>query len=68
MLTRKIQSWKLGTPLPPISFTPGPCSEADLQKWEAIREASRLRHKKRLMVERSERVSARMLLAMDGLV
>ncbi|XP_024424787.2 LIM domain only protein 7 isoform X8 [Desmodus rotundus] len=52
MLTRKIQSWKLGTPLPPISFTPGPCSEADLQKWEAIREASRLRHKKRLMVER----------------
>ncbi|XP_036915250.1 LIM domain only protein 7 isoform X5 [Sturnira hondurensis] len=52
MLTRKIQSWKLGTPLPPISFTPGPCSEADLRKWEAIREASRLRHRKRLMVER----------------
>ncbi|XP_014637283.1 PREDICTED: LIM domain only protein 7 [Ceratotherium simum simum] len=52
MLTRKIQSWKLGTTVPPISFTPGPCSEADLQKWKAIREASRLRHKKRLMVER----------------
>nr|XP_058132552.1 LIM domain only protein 7 isoform X6 [Dasypus novemcinctus] len=52
MLTRKIQSWKLGTPVAPISFTPGPCSETDLQKWEAIREASRLRHKKRLMVER----------------
>ncbi|XP_066092663.1 LIM domain only protein 7 isoform X9 [Saccopteryx bilineata] len=52
MLTRKIQSWKLATPVPPISFTPGPCSEADLQKWEAIREASRLRHRKRLMVER----------------
>ncbi|XP_054442421.1 LIM domain only protein 7 isoform X4 [Pteronotus mesoamericanus] len=52
MLTRKIQSWQLGTPLPPIRFTPGPCSEADLRKWEAIREASRLRHKKRLMVER----------------
>ncbi|XP_036084789.1 LIM domain only protein 7 isoform X3 [Rousettus aegyptiacus] len=52
MLIRKIQSWKMGTPVPPISFTPGPCSEADLQKWEAIREASRLRHKKRLMVER----------------
>uniref|UniRef100_A0A8C5XZM2 LIM domain 7 n=1 Tax=Microcebus murinus TaxID=30608 RepID=A0A8C5XZM2_MICMU len=52
MLTRKIQSWKLGTTVSPISFTPGPCSEADLQKWEAIREASRLRHKKRLMVER----------------
>ncbi|XP_033033426.1 LIM domain only protein 7 isoform X13 [Trachypithecus francoisi] len=52
MLTRKIQSWKLGTTVPPVSFTPGPCSEADLQRWEAIREASRLRHKKRLMVER----------------
>ncbi|XP_070376083.1 LIM domain only protein 7 isoform X14 [Equus asinus] len=52
MLARKIQSWKLGTTVSPISFTPGPCSEADLQKWAAIREASRLRHKKRLMVER----------------
>ncbi|XP_059000313.1 LIM domain only protein 7 isoform X7 [Mustela lutreola] len=52
MLTRKIQSWQLGTTVPPVSFTPGPCSEADLQKWEAIREASRLRHRKRLMVER----------------
>ncbi|XP_049708951.1 LIM domain only protein 7 isoform X9 [Elephas maximus indicus] len=52
MLTRKIQSWKLGTPVPPISFMPGPCSEADMRKWEAIREASRVRHKKRLMVER----------------
>ncbi|XP_070265032.1 LIM domain only protein 7 isoform X11 [Myotis yumanensis] len=52
MLTRKIQYWKLGTSVPPISFIPGPCSEADLQKWEAIREASRLRHRKRLMVER----------------
>ncbi|XP_036421475.1 LIM domain only protein 7 isoform X3 [Colossoma macropomum] len=28
------------------------CSEEDLQKWRAIREASRLRYKKRLMVER----------------
>ncbi|KAI4581676.1 hypothetical protein MJG53_020806, partial [Ovis ammon polii x Ovis aries] len=54
MLARKIQSWKLGTTVPPVSFTPGPCSEADLQKWESIREASRLRHRKRLMVERSE--------------
>ncbi|XP_026644160.1 LIM domain only protein 7 isoform X3 [Microtus ochrogaster] len=52
MLTRKIQSWKLGTAVPPVNFKPGPCSEADLQKWEAIREASRLRHRKRLMVER----------------
>ncbi|KAK1342047.1 hypothetical protein QTO34_016800 [Cnephaeus nilssonii] len=52
MLTRKIQYWKMGTSVPPISFIPGPCSEADLRKWEAIREASRLRHRKRLMVER----------------
>lgn len=62
MLTRKIQSWKLGTVVPPISFTPGPCSEADLRKWEAIREASRLRHRKRLMVERSECVSTKNVL------
>lgn len=68
MLARKIQSWKLGTAVPPISFKPGPCSEADLQKWEAIREASRLRHRKRLMVERSECVSARSWLVMDALV
>ncbi|XP_026971867.1 LIM domain only protein 7 isoform X12 [Sagmatias obliquidens] len=52
MLARKIQSWKLGTTVPPVRFTPGPCSEADLKKWESIREASRLRHRKRLMVER----------------
>lgn len=31
---------------------PSSCSEEDLQKWQAIREASRLRYKKRLMVER----------------
>uniref|UniRef100_A0A668AAA2 LIM domain 7a n=1 Tax=Myripristis murdjan TaxID=586833 RepID=A0A668AAA2_9TELE len=31
---------------------PTSCSEGDLQKWQAIREASRLRYKKRLMVER----------------
>nr|XP_046259287.1 LIM domain only protein 7-like [Scatophagus argus] len=31
---------------------PSSCSEGDLQKWQAIREASQLRYKKRLMVER----------------
>ncbi|XP_076602757.1 LIM domain only protein 7-like [Chaetodon auriga] len=31
---------------------PSSCSEADLQRWQAIREASKLRYKKRLMVER----------------
>ncbi|XP_057191313.1 LIM domain only protein 7 isoform X5 [Triplophysa rosa] len=31
---------------------PSSCSEEDLQKWQAIREASRVRYRKRLMVER----------------
>ncbi|XP_026151250.1 LIM domain only protein 7-like [Mastacembelus armatus] len=31
---------------------PSSCSDSDLQKWQAIREASQLRYKKRLMVER----------------
>ncbi|XP_008939986.1 PREDICTED: LIM domain only protein 7-like, partial [Merops nubicus] len=52
MLTRKIESWKVGSSIRPVNFIPGPCSEEDWQKWEAIREASRIRHKKRQMVER----------------
>ncbi|XP_038618926.1 LIM domain only protein 7 [Tachyglossus aculeatus] len=52
MLTRKIEVWKLGTKIPPIRFTPGLCSEEDLKKWEAIRLASRVRHKKKQLVER----------------
>ncbi|TSM68914.1 LIM domain only protein 7 [Bagarius yarrelli] len=35
---------------------PSSCSEKDLQKWQAIREASQLRYKKRLMVERSKSI------------
>ncbi|XP_066542360.1 LIM domain only protein 7 [Hoplias malabaricus] len=35
-----------------VPSVPQSCSEEDLQKWQAIREASRLRYKKRLMVER----------------
>ncbi|XP_029314555.1 LIM domain only protein 7-like [Cottoperca gobio] len=31
---------------------PSSCSKGDLQRWQAIREASQLRHRKRLMVER----------------
>ncbi|XP_063281960.1 LIM domain only protein 7 isoform X2 [Pelobates fuscus] len=50
MLTRKInlshQSKK------PKDFTPGPCNEEDLKKWEDIREASKIRHKKRQLVQR----------------
>ncbi|NXR24476.1 LMO7 protein, partial [Cinclus mexicanus] len=53
MLTRKIESWKVGSNVQPVNFIPGPCSEEDWRKWEAIREASKVRHKKRQMVERS---------------
>ncbi|NWY41504.1 LMO7 protein, partial [Sylvia atricapilla] len=53
MLTRKIESWKVGSNVQPVNFIPGPCSEEDWKKWEAIREASKVRHKKRQMVERS---------------
>ncbi|NXP46271.1 LMO7 protein, partial [Heliornis fulica] len=52
MLTRKIESWKVGSNVQPVNFIPGPCSEEDWKKWEAIREASKIRHKKRQMVER----------------
>ncbi|XP_074944776.1 LIM domain only protein 7 isoform X7 [Phalacrocorax aristotelis] len=52
MLTRKIESWKVGSNIQPVNFIPGPCSEDDWKKWEAIREASKVRHKKRQMVER----------------
>ncbi|NXI53264.1 LMO7 protein, partial [Chloroceryle aenea] len=52
MLTRKIESWKVGSNIQPVNFIPGPCSEEDWKKWEAIREASKIRHKKRQMVER----------------
>ncbi|NXK80835.1 LMO7 protein, partial [Amazona guildingii] len=52
MLNRKLESWKVGSNAQPINFIPGPCSEEDWKKWEAIREASKVRHKKRQMVER----------------
>ncbi|NXM02756.1 LMO7 protein, partial [Tyrannus savana] len=52
MLNRKIESWKVGSNTQPVNFIPGPCSEEDWKKWEAIREASKVRHKKRQMVER----------------
>ncbi|NXX77149.1 LMO7 protein, partial [Urocolius indicus] len=52
MLTRKIESWKAGGNVQPVNYIPGPCSEEDWKKWEAIREASKVRHKKRQMVER----------------
>uniref|UniRef100_A0A665VF00 LIM domain 7a n=1 Tax=Echeneis naucrates TaxID=173247 RepID=A0A665VF00_ECHNA len=60
MLLRKLgvcsyQSWS--SPRGPSAnqmtpSAPSACSEGDLQKWQAIREASQLRYKKKLMVER----------------
>ncbi|NXW74689.1 LMO7 protein, partial [Hirundo rustica] len=61
MLTRKIESWKVGSNVQPVNFIPGPCSEEDWKKWEAIREASKVRHKKRQMVERSGYVLHRLI-------
>uniref|UniRef100_A0A670IIZ7 LIM domain 7 n=1 Tax=Podarcis muralis TaxID=64176 RepID=A0A670IIZ7_PODMU len=52
MLTRKMELLNVGVNVQPISFSPGTCSKEDMEKWEAIREASKIRHKKRQMVER----------------
>ncbi|KAM4699830.1 LIM domain only protein 7 isoform 2-T2 [Discoglossus pictus] len=52
MLTRKVNLSEVGHSTKLSNFTPGPCSEDDLKKWESIREASKIRHKKRQMVER----------------
>lgn len=53
LLTRKLELFNVGMKVQPISFCRGPCSGQDLKKWEDIREASKVRHKKRQMVERS---------------
>ncbi|KAK1170070.1 LIM domain only protein 7-like isoform X1 [Acipenser oxyrinchus oxyrinchus] len=55
--TDDMSARKLGKVHPPQAvlaspFVPTSCSEQDLKKWEAIREGSRLRYKKRKMVER----------------
>ncbi len=53
MLLRKLRALnaqgKMEREAPGVSFS---CSEEDMQKWQAIREASRVRYRKRLMVER----------------
>ncbi|XP_030056457.1 LIM domain only protein 7 isoform X1 [Microcaecilia unicolor] len=51
MLSRKIGTWQVVGAVQQ-SFIPGPCNEEDWKKWESIREASRMRHKKRQLVER----------------
>ncbi|KAM8855023.1 LIM domain only protein 7-like [Spinachia spinachia] len=58
MLVRKLcsdqsQSSKRDAPANQMTpSVPPSCSEGDLQRWQEIREAGRLRYKKRLMVER----------------
>ncbi|XP_037395035.1 LIM domain only protein 7 [Pygocentrus nattereri] len=53
MLVRKLRMVHIqGMRSQSTPSVPSSCSEEDLQKWRAIREASRLRYKKRLMVER----------------
>ncbi|XP_044140826.1 LIM domain only protein 7 isoform X2 [Bufo gargarizans] len=52
MLTRKVHLSQCSNDAKPKHFLSGPCTEEDLQKWESIREASKIRHKKRLLVER----------------
>ncbi|XP_077153340.1 LIM domain only protein 7 isoform X1 [Ranitomeya variabilis] len=52
MLTRKVNLSQCSNDSKPQHFISGPCTEEDLKKWESIREASKIRHKKRLMVER----------------
>ncbi|XP_050974408.1 LIM domain only protein 7 isoform X3 [Labeo rohita] len=53
MLLRKLRTLntqgKEESGAPSVSLS---CSEEDMQKWQAIREASRVRYRKRLMVER----------------
>ncbi|XP_056107806.1 LIM domain only protein 7 isoform X2 [Rhinichthys klamathensis goyatoka] len=53
MLLRKLKALNTqgmeGKGSPSVSLS---CNEEDMQKWQAIREASRVRYRKRLMVER----------------
>ncbi|XP_073520097.1 LIM domain only protein 7 isoform X2 [Phyllobates terribilis] len=52
MLTRKVNLSQCLNDSKPQHYISGPCTEEDLKKWESIREASKIRHKKRLIVER----------------
>nr|DBA33051.1 TPA: hypothetical protein GDO54_000786 [Pyxicephalus adspersus] len=54
MLTRKVQLCQSSRLTKPKHFISGPCSEEDLKKWDSIREASKIKHKKRQLVERSK--------------
>ncbi|XP_067890438.1 LIM domain only protein 7 isoform X8 [Heterodontus francisci] len=52
MLSRRMALSQANQTVRSSNFAPGSCSEEDVKKWETIREASRLRYKKRQLVER----------------
>lgn len=52
MLVRKLGMCSQESQGPVTPTVPSTCSEGDLQRWQAIRDASRLRFKKKLIVER----------------
>ncbi|XP_059826416.1 LIM domain only protein 7-like [Hypanus sabinus] len=52
MLSRRMALSQANKPVQSCNFAPASCSEDDAKKWETIREASRLRYKKRQLVER----------------
>lgn len=56
MLVRKLglcsEESQKGPSANQMPSVPSSCSEGDLQRWQAIREASQLRYKKKLLVER----------------
>ncbi|XP_048862373.1 LIM domain only protein 7 isoform X3 [Brienomyrus brachyistius] len=57
MLFRRLAAGNPSTACRATPVVPPTCSDKDVDKWLAIREASRLRYKKKLMVERSKSVS-----------
>ncbi|XP_059502478.1 LIM domain only protein 7 isoform X2 [Stegostoma tigrinum] len=52
MLSRRMALSQANQTVHCRNFAPGSCSEEDAKTWETIREASRLRYKKRQLVER----------------
>ncbi|XP_072884022.1 LIM domain only protein 7 isoform X6 [Hemitrygon akajei] len=58
MLSRRMALSQANKPVQSCNFAPASCSEEDAKKWETIREASRLRYKKRQLVERLLQKSA----------
>ncbi|XP_072114883.1 LIM domain only protein 7-like isoform X7 [Mobula birostris] len=58
MLSRRMALSQANKTVQSCNFAPASCSEEDAKKWETIREASRLRYKKRQLVERLLQKSA----------